>query len=106
MRGMLKLFVPASQYKDEEYMRDLIDRMDRNNDGMIAYEEFVQTLKEIGEPDFFRSKYICRECLTKTVNICRYYDPVLKAAATLIGFIVYCMSFYFGIAAVFSCNYD
>ena len=52
---MLKLFVPASQYKDEEYMRDLVDRMDRNNDGMIAYEEFVQTLKEIGEPDFFRS---------------------------------------------------
>ena len=36
----------------------------------------------------------------------RYYDPVLKAAATLIGFVVYCMSFYFGIAAVFSCNYD
>ena len=68
MRGMLKLFVPASQYKDEEYMRDLIDRMDRNNDGMIAYEEFIQTLKEIGEPDFFRSKlYTCGECLTKTV---------------------------------------
>lgn len=89
MRGIVKLFVPATQYKDEEYMRDLIDRMDRNNDGMIAYEEFVQTLKEIGEPDLFR-----------------YYDPVLKAAATLIGFIVYCMSFYFGIAAVFSCNYD
>ena len=41
-----------------------------------------------------------------SINICRYYDPVLKAAATLIGFIVYCMSFYFGIAAVFSCNYD
>jgi len=89
MRGIVKLFVPATQYKDEEFMRDLIDRMDRNNDGMIAYEEFVQTLKEMGEPDFFR-----------------YYDPVLKASATLIGFIVYCMSFYFGIAAVFSCNYD
>ena len=103
---MVKLFVPASQYKDEEYMRDLIDRMDRNNDGMIAYEEFVQTLKEIGEPDFFR--FSSNECSLGylTVNICRYYDPVLKAAGTLIGFIVYCMSFYFGIAAVFSCNYD
>ena len=55
MRGIVKLFVPANQYKDEEFMRDLIDRMDRNNDGMIAYEEFVQTLKEMGEPDFFRS---------------------------------------------------
>ena len=55
MRGIVKLFVPATQYKDEEYMRDLIDRMDRNNDGMIAYEEFVLTLKEMGEPDFFRS---------------------------------------------------
>ena len=55
MRGIVKLFVPDTQYKDEEFMRDLIDRMDRNNDGMIAYEEFVQTLKEMGEPDFFRS---------------------------------------------------
>jgi len=89
MQGLVKLFLPDKLFKDEEYMRDLIERMDRNNDGMIAYEEFVQTVKETGEPDFFR-----------------YYDPVLKAAATFIGFIVYCMSFYFGIAAVFSCNYD
>ena len=54
MRGMVKLFLPAHHYKEEDYLRDLIDRMDRNNDGMIAYEEFVQTLKEMGEPDFFR----------------------------------------------------
>ena len=54
MRGLVKLFLPDKLYKDDDYMRDLIERMDRNNDGMIAYEEFVQTLKETGDPDFFR----------------------------------------------------
>ena len=54
MRGLVQLFVTDKVYKDDEYMRDLIERMDRNNDGMIAYEEFVQTVKETGEPDFFR----------------------------------------------------
>ena len=55
MRGLASLFVPEKLSRDEDYMRSLIDRMDRNNDGMIAYEEFVQTIKETGEPDFFRS---------------------------------------------------
>ena len=54
MRGLVRLFLPDKLYKDDDYMRDLIERMDRNNDGMIAYEEFVQTLKETGDPDFFR----------------------------------------------------
>jgi len=89
MRAVVKLFLPADKVQNTEYIRDIIDRMDLNNDGMIAYEEFVQTVKETGAPDFFR-----------------YYDPVLKAITTLVGFLVYCMSFYFGIAAVFNCNYD
>ena len=42
----------------------------------------------------------------ETRPLLRFYDPVLKAAATAIGFVVYCLSFYFGIAAVFNCNYD
>ena len=108
MRGLASLFVPEKLSRDEDYMRSLIDRMDRNNDGMIAYEEFVQTIKETGEPDFFRSTTFSISQLFMYLKYCihRYYDPVLKAAATLIGFVVYCMSFYFGIAAVFSCNYD
>ena len=57
MRGLIRLFVTDKVYKDDEYMRDLIERMDRNNDGMIAYEEFVQTVKETGEPDFFRCTF-------------------------------------------------
>ena len=89
MRGLLPLFLPHNIQKDEERLAVLVERMDRNNDCMIAYEEFVQTIRETGEPDMFR-----------------YYDPVLKAAATLIGFVVYCLSFYFGISAVFNCNYD
>ena len=54
MRHLVKLFSPTKLYKDDKYLRDLIERMDRNNDGMIAYEEFVQTLKETSEPDFLR----------------------------------------------------
>ena len=57
MRGLIRLFVTDKVYKDDEYMRDLIERMDRNNDGMIAYEEFVQTVKVTGEPDFFRCTF-------------------------------------------------
>ena len=89
MRGLVTLLLPDSLKKDEEAVRDLLDRMDRNKDGLIAYEEFVQTIRETGEPDMFR-----------------YYEPALKAAATLIGFVVYCLSFYFGISAAFNCNYD
>ena len=36
----------------------------------------------------------------------RYCDPLIKVVATFLGFIVYCLSFYFGISAVFYCNYD
>lgn len=89
MRGLLPLFLPQNLQKDEERLAVLVERMDRNKDCMIAYEEFVQTVRETGEPDMWR-----------------YYDPVLKAAATIIGFVVYCLSFYFGISAVFNCNYD
>ena len=89
MRGLLPLFLPHNLQKDEERLAVVVERMDRNKDCMIAYEEFVQTVRQTGEPDMWR-----------------YYDPVLKAAATIIGFVVYCLSFYFGISAVFNCNYD
>ena len=54
MRGLLTLFLPDTLKRSEETLRDLLERMDRNNDGMIAYEEFVQTIRETGKPDFFR----------------------------------------------------
>ena len=105
MKAVVKLFLPSKVQNNDEYIRDLIDRMDINNDGMIAFEEFVQTVKETGAPDFFRL-VICDFFLSTKTAFCRYYDPVLKAITTFIGFLVYCMSFYFGIAAVFNCNYD
>ena len=89
MRGLLTLFLPPNIQQDEERLGVLVERMDVNKDCMIKYEEFLQTVRQTGESDMFR-----------------YYEPVLKAAATLIGFIVYCLSFYFGISAVFNCNYD
>ena len=54
MRHLAKLFLPLKLYKDEDYLRDLVERMDRNGDGMLAYEEFVQTMRETSDPDFFR----------------------------------------------------
>ena len=54
MRGLLTLFLTDTLKRSEETLRDLLERMDRNNDGMIAYEEFVQTIRETGQPDFFR----------------------------------------------------
>ena len=53
MKAVVKLFLPK-KVQNDEYIRNIIDRMDLNNDGMIAYEEFVQTVKETGAPDFFR----------------------------------------------------
>ena len=54
MRGLLTLLLPPNILRDEEHITDLLERMDRNNDGLINYEEFVQTIRETGEPDFFR----------------------------------------------------
>ena len=54
MRGLVTLLLPESLKKDEEAVRDLLDRMDRNKDGMIAYEEFVQTIRETGQSELIR----------------------------------------------------
>ena len=54
MRGLLTLLLPDGLKRDEEALTDLLDRMDRNNDGMIAYEEFVQTMKETGQSELIR----------------------------------------------------
>ena len=54
MKAVVKLFLSSQVQKNDEYIRNLIERMDLNNDGMIAYEEFVQTVKETGSPDFFK----------------------------------------------------
>ena len=54
MRGLVTLLVPDSLKKDEEAVRDLLDRMDRNKDGLIAYEEFVQTIRETGQSELIR----------------------------------------------------
>ena len=54
MRGLVTLLLPVSLKKDEEAVRDLLDRMDRNRDGLIAYEEFVQTIRETGQSELIR----------------------------------------------------
>ena len=54
MRGLVTLLLPDSIKKDEEAVRDLLDRMDRNKDGLIAYEEFVQTIRETGQSELIR----------------------------------------------------
>ena len=54
MRGLVTLLLPDSLKKDEEAVRDLLDRMDRNKDGLIAYEEFVQTIRETGQSELIR----------------------------------------------------
>ena len=54
MRGLVTLLLPVSLKKDEEAVRDLLDRMDRNKDGLIAYEEFVQTIRETGQSELIR----------------------------------------------------
>lgn len=51
---VVKLFLPPKVQKDDEYIRDIIARMDMDNDGMINYQEFVQIVKAIGAPVYMR----------------------------------------------------
>ena len=51
---VVKLFLPPKVQKDDEYIRDIITRMDMDNDGMINYQEFVQIVKAIGAPVYMR----------------------------------------------------
>ena len=57
MHVVVKLFLPPKVQKDDDYIRDIINRMDLNNDGMISYEEFVGIVKEIGAPVYMRLIY-------------------------------------------------
>ena len=51
---VVKLFLPPNIQKDDDYIRDIIARMDMDNDGMINYQEFVQIIKAIGAPVYMR----------------------------------------------------
>ena len=50
----VKLFLPPRIQKDDDYIRDIIAKMDMDNDGMINYQEFVQIIKAIGAPVYMR----------------------------------------------------
>ena len=54
MHVVVKLFLPPKVQMDDEYIRDIIDKMDLDNDGMISYEEFVEIVKEVGAPFYMR----------------------------------------------------
>ena len=45
---MIRLFLPMDIGLEDEYVKNLIEKMDVNNDGKIAFPEFVRFIKESG----------------------------------------------------------
>jgi len=89
MKAVLKLFLPLESQKDDENMTKIIDRMDSNNDGMITYDEFVQSVKTSGDSDLYR-----------------YIEPVMSVGFTVMGFLVYSVSLYVGLSVAWYTSYD
>ena len=54
MKILVKLFLPNKMHNDIKYINSLIERMDSNDDGVISFEEFVDTLKETGYTQYYR----------------------------------------------------
>ena len=71
--------------------------MDSNNDGMITYDEFVQSVKTSGDSDLYRWTllYILIYLIWRTL---RYIEPVMSVGFTVMGFIVYSVSLYVGLS--------
>ena len=66
---VVKLFLPPNIQKDDDYIRDIIARMDMDNDGMINYQEFVQIIKAIGAPVYMRQLFISTDVSMNDKNI-------------------------------------
>ena len=66
---MVKLFLPPNIQKDDDYIRDIIARMDMDNDGMINYQEFVQIIKVIGAPVYMRQLFFKSDISMNDKNI-------------------------------------
>ena len=71
--------------------------MDSNNDGMITYDEFVQSVKTSGDSDLYRWTllYTLIYLIWRTL---RYIEPVMSVGFTVMGFIVYSVSLYVGLS--------
>ena len=60
----LRLFLPMEVGQEDEYVDNLINKMDVNNDGRIGFGEFVRFIKETGSPNILKCE--------KLTILCRY----------------------------------
>ena len=51
---VLRLFLPLDNGQEDEYVDNLIKKMDVNNDDKIGFEEFVKFIKENGSADIMK----------------------------------------------------
>ena len=54
LQVVLRLFLPMDAGQEDEYVDNLIKKMDVNNDGKIGFEEFVKFIKETGSADIMK----------------------------------------------------
>ena len=76
-------------------------RMDSNNDGMITYDEFVQSVKTSGDSDLYRCTLFYStktSCFILYGALFRYIEPVMSVGFTVMGFLVYSVSLYVGLS--------
>ena len=52
MHVVVNLFLPMEVKEEDEFVEDLIDKMDTNKDGKIGYPEFVKYVKDAGNANF------------------------------------------------------
>ena len=53
MHIVVKLFLPLELKDHDEFVDDLIKKMDKNKDGKIGYNEFVNFVRETGNANIF-----------------------------------------------------
>ena len=51
---VIRLFLPMDVALEDDYVRNLVERMDVNKDGKIAFAEFVRFIKETGSADILK----------------------------------------------------
>ena len=51
---VLRLFLPMDVGQEDDYVDNLIKKMDVNNDGKIGFDEFVKFIKETGSADIMK----------------------------------------------------
>ena len=52
---VIRLFLPMDIGAEDDYVKNLIKKMDVNNDGKVAFTEFVRFIKETGSADILKS---------------------------------------------------